>query len=450
MSRYVAPARLDRAEDVRHEYPDRQKPHDTRTEFERDRSRILHAEAFRRLQEKQQVFYGARGASYRTRLTHSMEVALIAKALARKFGADPDLCETVALAHDLGHPPFGHNGEGVLNDCMADAGGYEGNAQSLRIVRRLELKGHRYDGLNLTWASIDGILKYKTPWHVAATRPHARLRPKRDLLHNVSDDARDLREPGHAPKCVYDEDWDFVRQVVGDRGTAMAHSYECRILDLADDIAYCVSDLQDGLMMGFLSMDDLRDAAEKDGYFDEIVGFLERRGDRWDHDLVASMLGEFVSLFDRIDAKAVARGRTRGRRDSLSVATSKELASKLHRELVHAVNTGDDGLPALDDDKSCKIAVLKAVTRTQILRDVRLTTLDAAARKVVRRLFEAYANDAALLPRDVADRLRGTGDTDRQKLRLVCDHVAAMSDDAAVAAYRRLFEPGSQGLFDLV
>lgn len=450
MSRYTAPARLDREEDVRHEYPDRQKPHDTRTEFERDRSRILHAEAFRRLQEKQQVFYGARGASYRTRLTHSMEVALIAKALARKFGADPDLCETVALGHDLGHPPFGHNGEGVLNDCMVDAGGYEGNAQSLRIVRRLELKGHRYDGLNLTWASIDGMLKYKTPWHVAATQPHARLRRQRDLVHNVSDDARDLRETGHAPKCVYDEDWDFVQRVYRDRGTGTGNSFECRILDLADDIAYCVSDLQDGLMMGFLSMDDLRDAAEQDGYFDEIVAFLERGGDHWDHARVAAMLGEFVSLFDRIDARALQRGRTRGRRDALSVATSKELASKLHRELVHAVELGDDGLPSLDDEKACKISVLKAVTRTQILRDVRLTTLDAAARKVVRRLFEAYANDPGLLPRSIADRLRSPDHTDREKLRLVCDHVAAMSDDAAVAAYRRLFEPGSQGLFDFV
>ena len=126
-----APARLDCPEDVLHEYEDPQKEHDTRTEFERDRSRVLHAESFRRLQEKTQVFYGAKGASYRTRLTHSMEVALIAKAIARKLGADTDLCEAIALCHDLGHPPFGHNGEAVLNDCMRDHGGFEGRCSEV-------------------------------------------------------------------------------------------------------------------------------------------------------------------------------------------------------------------------------------------------------------------------------------------------------------------------------
>ncbi|MFT6629439.1 MAG: dGTPase, partial [Flavobacteriales bacterium] len=309
------PASLEDDADTRHEYDDPQKPHDTRTQFERDRSRILHAESFRRLQQKTQVFYGVQGASYRTRLTHSMEVALIAKALARKFGADADLCEAVAIGHDLGHPPFGHNGESVLNACMRQNGGFEGNAQTLRIVRRLEVKGHRYAGLNLTFATLDGILKYKTPFSDASTKAGdgSSLTKQGGVygLDSASDDARDLRERPSAPKCVYDDDWNLVQTVTAARGTEGDESFECRVLNLADDIAYCVADIQDGFAMGFLGVQSLREAAAGGGFIEEVSEFLCARDPSWSEFEVQRWLGEFVSLYDAIASKG-ARG-LRGR-----------------------------------------------------------------------------------------------------------------------------------------
>jgi dGTPase len=444
--RIPRPASLLAPEDTAHEHIDPRKPHDTRTEFERDRSRILHAESFRRLQEKTQVFYGVRGASFRTRLTHSMEVALIAKALARKMGADPDLCETIALAHDVGHPPFGHNGESVLCELMRDHGGFEGNAQTLRIIRHLELKGHRYDGLNLTYATIDGVLKYKVPWSRASAGHSV-------AAHGVgarSDDARDLARAADAPKCVYDSDWAFVQEVSRARGTAEIESFECRILNIADDMAYCVADLQDGLAMDFLSPHALQEAAEGAGFFDEIVEFLSHHAPHVGEESIRTSLREVVDLHASIDAKARARSQRPRQRDALRTATSKELASKLHRRLVHGVGLTAEGLPHVEEPSLHMIQVLKAVTRTQTLRDVRLTTLDAACRKVVRRLFDAHANDYDLLPRWLSDRLRFDGLTTSEQLRQVCDHIAAMSDDAAMRAYRRLYEPGSQGLLDYI
>ncbi|MEO1085951.1 MAG: dGTP triphosphohydrolase, partial [Acidobacteriota bacterium] len=370
------PARLEDPIDIRREHSDPQKPHDTRTEFERDRSRILHAQAFRLLQSKTQVFYGIAGASFRTRLTHSMEVALIAKALARKMGADSDLCETVALAHDLGHPPFGHNGEAVLNELLIDAGGFEANAQTLRIVRRLEAKGHRYLGLNLTYATLDGILKYKVPFTRAVARS-GKEQPSPVALgeRTLSDDARDLLEAPSAPKCVYDEDWSLVETLAEARGTGCAASFECRILDLADDIAYCVADLQDGLMMGFLEVEDLRRATTGAHPLDEILEFLDRQKRGWSADDVIGALGELVELYDLIAGKRQRQPVPGANGDFYRNATGKELASKLHRELVHAVDLDGCGRPKLAEHAAMKITVLKAVTRTQVLGDPRLTTL---------------------------------------------------------------------------
>jgi dGTP triphosphohydrolase len=168
----------------------------------------------------------------------------------------------------------------------------------------------------------------------------------------------------------------------------------------------------------------------------------------WQPSDVTEALESVVRLYDAIVDKGSTARLPRTSAQFVRLASSKELASKLHREFVHAVTLRAGELPSLDPAAAAKVAVLKAVTRTQTLKDPRLTTLDAASRRVVRRLFEAYANDPGLLPRGVSERVRSSEFAPREKLRLVSDHIASLSDDGAVAAYRRLFEPGSQGLLD--
>ena len=209
---------------------------DRRSEFEHDRARIIHSAAFRRLQGKTQVFGVYEGDFFRTRLTHSLEVAQIAKGIALSLGADTDLVETICLAHDLGHPPFGHAGERLLHDHMRNYGGFESNAQTFRIVTRLEHKHTAYPGLNLTYPSLDGLLKYKTCMNTQALTL-----------------AR--REP---IKGYYAVDRDLVEAITRSTGSGQQRSLECQIMDVADDIAYSAHDLEDSLQAGLLTVADFR------------------------------------------------------------------------------------------------------------------------------------------------------------------------------------------------
>src|SRR3954454_489678 len=193
----------------------------TRSSFRRDCDRVIHSTAFRRLKHKTQVFVFHEGDHYRTRLTHSLEVAQIARALARQFGLDEDLTETLALAHDLGHPPFGHAGERALNRCMADHGGFDHNAQTLRIVTSFEQRYPDFDGLNLTWESLEGIVKHNGP----------------------------LQAP--IP-------WGIAEFNAGfDLELSSYASLEAQVAALADDIAYDAHDIDDGLRAGLFTVDDL-------------------------------------------------------------------------------------------------------------------------------------------------------------------------------------------------
>src|SRR4029434_3850037 len=207
-----------------------------RSEFERDRARIIHSAAFRRLQGKTQVFGVYEGDFFRTRLTHSLEVAQIAKGIALNLGADTDLVEAVCLAHDLGHPPFGHTGEYVLHELMRPYGGFEGNAQTFRILTRLERKHEAYTGLNLTYQTLDGTLKYKTCISESA-------------LARISDSP---------VKGFYADDQELVEIIIRHTGSGTQRSFECQIMDVADDIAYSVHDLEDSLKAGLISVSDFQ------------------------------------------------------------------------------------------------------------------------------------------------------------------------------------------------
>src|SRR5688572_7899589 len=208
-------------------------PSPTRNAFRRDCDRLIHATAFRRLKYKTQVFVFHEGDHYRTRLTHTLEVAQIARALARALRLDEDLSEALALAHDLGHPPFGHAGERALDRCLAEAGGFDHNAQTLRVVTALERRYAAFDGLNLTWETLEGLVKHNGPLADRAGRPVGRYR-----AHGV-------------PQAILDysklqdlELWSFA-------------SAEAQVAAIADDIAYDAHDIDDGLRAGLFALDDL-------------------------------------------------------------------------------------------------------------------------------------------------------------------------------------------------
>src|SRR5215475_12791649 len=209
-------------------------PSRTRSPFRRDCDRVIHSTAFRRLKYKTQVFVFHEGDHYRTRLTHSLEVAQIARALARQLGLEEDLTETLALAHDLGHPPFGHAGERALDACLRAYGGFDHNAQTLRVVTSLEHRYPEFDGLNLTWESLEGIVKHNGPLTERDGAPIGRYR-ERGIPPGISDYDR-----------IYDlELWSFA-------------SLEAQVAAIADDIAYDAHDIDDGLRAGLFQVDDLK------------------------------------------------------------------------------------------------------------------------------------------------------------------------------------------------
>src|ERR1700721_731062 len=208
-------------------------PSKTRSPFRRDCDRVIHSTAFRRLKHKTQVFVFHEGDHYRTRLTHSLEVAQIARALARQLGLDEDLTETLALAHDLGHPPFGHAGERALDACLESHGGFDHNAQTLRVVTALEHRYPDFDGLNLTWETLEGVVKHNGPLTDREGEPIGRYR-RRGLPHAIRVHARsqDL------------ELWSWP-------------GAEAQVAALADDIAYDAHDIDDGLRADLFTLDDI-------------------------------------------------------------------------------------------------------------------------------------------------------------------------------------------------
>src|SRR5579871_2783580 len=209
-------------------------PSRTRSPFRRDCDRVIHSTAFRRLKHKTQVFVFHEGDHYRTRLTHTLEVAQIARALARQLGLDEDLTETLALAHDLGHPPFGHAGERALDACLKDHGGFDHNAQSLRVVTALEHRYPGFDGLNLTWEALEGIVKHNGPLIARDGSALPRYR-ERGIPVGIADFVK-----------TYDlELWSFA-------------SLEAQVAAVADDIAYDAHDIDDGLRAGLFSLDDVK------------------------------------------------------------------------------------------------------------------------------------------------------------------------------------------------
>ena len=403
-----------------------------RTPFERDRARVVHSAALRRLAAKTQVVGPQSDDFVRNRLTHTLEVAQVARDLARQLGCAPDVVEAAALAHDLGHPPFGHNGERALDELSGAAGGFEGNAQTLRILTRLEAKTTapegRSAGLNLTRATLDAATKY--PW----PRPFA---PAAGGTHS------DGTPRAVAKFGVYDDDLEvfaWFRSGEGGGGTSSRRRcLEAQVMDLADDIAYSVHDVEDGIVAGRIELGALRDAG--------------LRGEVWetvrDWYLPGVEVDELEAALVRIAAEtgwpAAAYDGSRTALAALKNLTSS-LIGRFCADATAATRAGFGGGPltryaadlVVPRETALEIAVLKGIAAHLVMRAEDRRGLLDRQREVVAALVAALSERApeSLDPTFRADHLAASDDAGR--LRVVIDQVASLTDASALAWHRRL------------
>ena len=364
----------------------------TRSDFQRDRDRILHSTAFRRLAWKTQVFVPMQGDHFRTRLTHTIEVSQIARALARGLALDEDLAEAVALAHDLGHTPFGHSGEDALDGLMARWGGFDHNAQALRVVTALERRYADFDGLNLTWETLEGLVKHNGPLLDAAGRP----------------------APAWARRGVPADILAFDRRLPLD--LASHAGAEAQAAALADDIAYDAHDIDDGLRAGLLTLDDLREVDFLRELLDEIAAWrpaLERP--RVIHELVRRVITRFVE-------------------DALT-QSGRRLAALAPAD-VAAVRGAEAPVVALSAAMQAADRAIKDFLFPRLYRHPKVMAVRARADDVLRDLVRRFL----AAPDDLPEEWRPSpGASEAVLARTVADYVAGMTDRYALAEHRRLF-----------
>ncbi len=352
-----------------------------RTEFQRDRDRIIHSAAFRRLEYKTQVFVNHEGDLFRTRLTHSIEVAQVARSIARALHLNEDLTEGIALAHDLGHTPFGHAGQDALNACMKDYGGFEHNLQSLRVVDKLEQRYAEFSGLNLTFETREGILK-----------------------HCSIKNAGTLGEVGRR----------FIEKKQA--------SLEAQLTNLADEIAYNSHDVDDGLRSGLIDVDSLN----------EIELYREQ------HETVCSL---YPDLPPRRTIHEVVR-RLIGCQVIDLVETSTRNLEQAAPEDLEAVRNHGVALIAFSDGMREKNLELKRFLRSNLYRHPQVQRMSTRAAETVTALFGAYFTDADLLPDESREHLANleTADGRNGRARAVADYIAGMTDRYALAEYERIIK----------
>ena len=365
-----------------------------RSAFRRDCDRIIHSAAFRRLKHKTQVFVFDEGDHYRTRLTHTLEVTQVSRALARMLDLDEDLAEALALAHDLGHPPFGHAGERALDKCLADFGGFDHNAQTLRIVTALEHRYPTFDGLNLTWETLEGLVKHNGPLADRAGKPldryHEHGVPPSILNYSRLQDL---------------QLWSFA-------------SVEAQIAAFADDIAYDAHDIDDGLRAGLFSLDDIAGVALPGQILAEIRGAHPALDDgRIVHELIRRLIGLLIE-----DVVAETGRKLR--------AVKPQSVDDV-RQAAFAV--AGFSPPVADSDRAIK----KFLTERMYRHALVMRVMDDAA-GVVRDLFAHYSAHPGDLPEEWQAGLEGLKDPARA--RFVADFIAGMTDRFALAEHARLFD----------
>jgi dGTPase len=363
----------------------------TRSDFQRDRDRIVHTTAFRRLKHKTQVFIGYDGDHYRTRLTHTIEVAQIARALARALRLDEDLAEGVALVHDFGHTPFGHTGEDALHDMLLPYGGFDHNAQSLRIVTKLERRYAEFDGLNLTWESLEGLVKHNGPL--------------------VDSQGQGTRGPVPQPILDYCQ--------LHDLELATFASLEAQVAAIADDIAYNTHDIDDGLRSGYLSFEMLEDVPFLAGLMKEVADrYPGLEPTRFTHEVMRRQITRMVE-------------------DVISVAQER---IRIHRPGCAAdIRAAGQVFATFSDEMADTDRAIKSLLFTRIYRHPDIMRIRQGAAEIVTDLYKAYmANPREMQSHHWIDQLDGMAEP--VKARHVGDYLAGMTDTYAIAAHKRLFD----------
>jgi dGTPase len=356
-----------------------------RTEYQRDRDRIIHSNAFRRLVYKTQVFVNHEGDLYRTRVTHSIEVAQIARSVARALGVNEALTEAICLAHDLGHTPFGHAGQDALNECMRPYGGFEHNLQSLRVVDELEERYAEFPGLNLTFECREGILK------------HCSARAAREL-GEVGERFLNRTQPG----------------------------LEAQIANVADEIAYNNHDVDDGIRAQLVDLEELRGTRLFRRQLEFVTAKYPDLGERrLIHEVIRRMINHIV-----VDLIRTSQGRLEAARPAS----------------IDEVRGQPKPLIALSDAARDEHAELMHFLRERLYRHYKVLRMTAKARRVLKDLFEAFLADIHLMPpehREAAAR----GETSQGaagRARAVADYIAGMTDRYAILEHRRIFDPSER------
>ena len=360
----------------------------SRNEFQRDRDRIIHSSAFRRLEYKTQVFVNHEGDLFRTRLTHSLEVAQIGRGIARTLNLHEDLVEAIALAHDLGHTPFGHAGQDALNECMRDFGGFEHNLQSLRVVDHLEQRYAEFDGLNLTFEVREGILK------------HCSLKNARHL--------HDAGMPEIAERFL----------------NKQQPSLEAQVANLADEIAYNNHDVDDGLRSGLITLEQLAEVRIFAEHLQQVrEKYPNLNGRRLVHETIRRMIHSLVM--------------------DLCRQSSRNIVETAPASIGDVRNASP--LIGFSDSMREQQAELKRFLRTKLYQHYLVNRMSAKAKRTVSELFATFVQDINLLPDEFQGRAR-LGQDKKHEARAVADYIAGMTDRYAIREHRRLFAIEEQPL----
>ena len=400
---------------------------DYRTPFQIDRDRIIHTSAFRRLQNKTQVFFSGEYDFYRTRLTHSIEVAQIGRSicnrvnkvspfLSRRFHIDPDLVEAACLSHDIGHPPFGHTGERTLHRLMRPYGGFEGNAQTLRILTRILFGPNR--GMNPTRALIDGVLKYKTLYgEVPNQKNHFLYEEQKGVIDFIS---------GDTP---------FPNELSPGQERNRFRSIECQIMDWADDTAYSLNDIADGIHAGFITSDQVRKWAETEHLTGVAASAVEEIIDAIARGRIESTIGKKIGVFigaaQLEDVTGFLSDRSARHRFRLTIDPEVAQICKAYKDLSYAL----------------------------VFKSRQLQQLDRKSDFILTRLFEVFheqyidlqsgAERFSLLAKEEEELIQEQGSA-ADRARVVCDVLAKMTDGIASRTYKRLFDADFGSIVDLV